>query len=57
MPGRQVHDAKMPHFDEPTGILRSGNHHLVGKNGAKIGNALAVEAEGKLTTTWGRLKQ
>ena len=50
------------HFDEPGGTRQfsdaSGNaNHLVGKNGAKIGNALAVEAEGKLTTTWGRLKQ
>ena len=36
----------------------SGNaHHLVGKNGAKTGNTLAVEPHGKLTTTWGRLKQ
>ena len=50
------------HFDEPGGTQQfsdaSGNaHHLVGKNGAKIGNALAVKAEGKLATTWGRLKQ
>ena len=50
------------HFDEPGGTQQfldaSGNaNHLVGKNGAKIGNALAVEARGKLTTTWGRLKQ
>ena len=50
------------HFDEPGGTREftdaSGNaNHLIGKNGAKIGNALAVEAEGKLTTTWGRLKQ
>ncbi len=50
------------HFDEPGGAQKfsdaSGNaHHLEGKNGAKIGNALAVEAEGKLATTWGRLKQ
>ena len=50
------------HFDEPGGAEKfldaSGNaHHLAGKNGAKIGNALAVEAAGKLTTTWGRLKQ
>ena len=50
------------HFDEPGGTQQfldaSGNaHHLEGKNGAKIGNALAVEAGGKLTTTWGRLKQ
>jgi len=50
------------HFDESGGTQQfsdaSGNaHHLVGKNGAKIGNALAVEAQGKLTITWGRLKQ
>ncbi len=63
--GKFKNDAKTAalwHFDEPGGIQEfldaSGNaHHLVGKNGAKIGNALAVEAEGKLTTTWGRLKQ
>ena len=63
--GKFKDDAKTAalwHFDEPGGIQEfldaSGNaHHLVGKNGAKIGNALAVEAEGKLTTTWGRLKQ
>ena len=50
------------HFDEPSGAQKfldaSGNaHHLAGKNGAKTGIPLAVEAEGKLTTTWGRLKQ
>ena len=50
------------HFDEPGGTQQfsdaSGNaHHLVGKNGAKIGNALAVETQGKLAITWGRLKQ
>ena len=50
------------HFDEPSGTQKfsdaSGNaHHLVGKNGAKTGNTLAVEPHGKLTTTWGRLKQ
>ena len=50
------------HFDEPGGTQQfsdaSGNaHHLEGKNGAKIGNALTVEPQGKLTTTWGRLKQ
>lgn len=50
------------HFDEPGGTQQfsdaSGNaNHLIGKNGAKIGNALAVEAEGKLATTWGRLKR
>ena len=50
------------HFDEPSGTQKfsdvSGNaHHLMGKNGAKTGNTLAVEAEGKLTTTWAQLKQ
>ena len=50
------------HFDEPGGIQKfsdaSGHaHHLVGEGGARTGIPLAVEAEGKLTTTWGRLKQ
>ena len=50
------------HFDEPGGTQQFSDasrnaHHLVGKNGAKIGDALAVEAEGKLAITWGRLKQ
>ena len=50
------------HFDEPRGTREfsdtSGNtYHLVGKNGAETGGALAVEAEGKLATIWGRLKQ
>lgn len=50
------------HFDEPSGAAQfldaSGNgHHLVGKNGAKTGIPLAVEAAEKLATTWGRLKQ
>ncbi|MCY3740356.1 MAG: hypothetical protein OXH00_04995 [Candidatus Poribacteria bacterium] len=50
------------HFDEPGGTQQfsdaSGNaHHLEGKNGAKIGNALAVNPQGKLTTTWAQLKQ
>ena len=50
------------HFDESEGAQKfldtSGNaYHLVGKNGAKTGGALAIEAEGKLATTWGRLKQ
>ena len=53
--------AALWHFDEPGGTQEfsdaSGNaNHLVGKNGAKIGNALAVKAEGKLAITWGRLK-
>ena len=63
--GKFKNDAKtvaLWHFDEPGGTQQfsdaSGNaNHLVGKNGAKIGNALAVKAEGKLATTWGRLKQ
>ncbi len=50
------------HFDEPGGrqIFSdvSGNaYHLVGEGGARTGIPLAVEAKGKLTTTWGRLKQ
>ena len=50
------------HFDESRGVRKfldtSGNaYHLVGKNGAETDGALAVEAEGKLATTWGRLKQ
>ena len=50
------------HFDEPSGTQKfsdaSGNaHHLVGKNGAKTGNTLAVEPHGKLTTTWAQLKR
>ena len=54
--------AALWHFDEPGGAQKFSDasrnaHHLVGKNGAKIGNALAVEAEGKLAITWGRLKQ
>ena len=50
------------HFDESRGIRKfldtSGNaYHLVGKNGAQTGGTLAVEAEGKLAITWGRLKR
>ena len=50
------------HFDESRGTREfsdtSGNaYHLMGKNGAKIGGALAVEAQGKLATIWGRLKE
>ena len=63
--GKFKNDAKtvaLWHFDEPGGAQQfsdaSGNaHHLVGKNGAKIGNALAVEPQGKLAITWGQLKQ
>ena len=50
------------HFDELGGTRRfsdaSGHaHHLVGEGGARTGIPLAVEPHGKLTTTWGRLKQ
>ena len=50
------------HFDEPNGIQKfsdaSGHaHHLVGEGGARTGIPLAIKTEGKLTTTWGRLKQ
>ena len=50
------------HFDERGGARQfsdaSGRaHHLVGEGGARTGIPLTVEAEGKLTTTWGRLKQ
>ena len=63
--GKFKDDAKtvaLWHFDEPGGTRKfsdaSGNaYHLVGENGAKTGNPLAVEAKGKLATLWGRLKQ
>ncbi|RKU20060.1 hypothetical protein C6503_06685 [Candidatus Poribacteria bacterium] len=50
------------HFDEPSGARAfsdtSGNaYHLMGRNGAETGGTLAVEAEGKLATIWGRLKR
>ena len=50
------------HFDESRGIRKfldtSGNaYHLVGKNGAQTGGTLAVDAQGKLATIWGQLKQ
>ena len=50
------------HFDEPGGARlfsdASGHaHHLVGEGGARTGIPLAVEPHGKLTTTWGQLKQ
>ena len=50
------------HFDEPGGARQfsdaSGRaHHLVGEGGAMTGIPLAVEPDGKLTTTWGQLKQ
>ena len=63
--GKFKNDAKTAalwHFDEPSGTREfsdaSGNaYHLEGKNGARTSIPLAVEAEGKLATTWGRLKQ
>ena len=63
--GKFKNDAKTAalwHFDEPSGTQEfsdaSGNaYHLEGKNGARTSIPLAVEAGGKLTTTWGRLKQ
>ena len=50
------------HFDERSGTREfsdaSGNeYHLKGIGGAETGIPLAVEAEEKLATTWGRLKQ
>ena len=50
------------HFDEPRGVRKfsdtSGNaYHLIGRNGAETGGTLAVKAQGKLATIWGRLKQ
>ena len=63
--GKFKNDAKtvaLWHFDEPGGTREfsdvSGNaYHLEGKNGAKTSIPLAVEAEGKLATTWGNLKR
>ncbi|MCE2415718.1 hypothetical protein J4G07_17165 [Candidatus Poribacteria bacterium] len=63
--GKFKNDAKTAalwHFDETSGTREfsdaSGNaYHLVGIGGAETGLPLAVEAAGKLTTTWGRLKQ
>ncbi|MDD9972355.1 MAG: hypothetical protein OXU27_00025 [Candidatus Poribacteria bacterium] len=63
--GKFKDDAKtvaLWHFDEPGGTQQfsdaSGNaYHLMGIGGAKTGNPLAVEAQGKLATIWGRLKQ
>lgn len=63
--GKFKNDAKTAalwHFDEPGGTGKfsdaSGNtYHLEGKNGAMTSIPLAVEAEGKLAATWGRLKQ
>ena len=63
--GKFKNDAKtvaLWHFDEQSGTREfsdaSGNeYHLEGIGGAKTGIPLAVETEGKLTITWGRLKQ
>ena len=56
------HTLALWHFDEPGGRRifsdASGNkHHLIGEGGARTGIPLAVEPHGKLTTTWGQLKQ
>ena len=56
------HTIALWHFDEPGGRRNfsdaSGNaHHLIGEGGARTGIPLAVEPHGKLTTTWGQLKQ
>ena len=56
------HTLALWHFDEPGGRRifsdASGNkHHLIGEGGARTGIPLVVEPHGKLTTTWGRLKQ
>lgn len=50
------------HFDEKHRTMifsdSSGNsYHLTGKNGASTNNPLAIEIQGKLTTTWGQLKR
>ena len=50
------------HFDEPSSermFLDSSEngYHLMGKNGAKTTIPLAVNAQVKLTTTWGQLKK
>ena len=54
--------AALWHFDEPGGTQEfldaSDNAYpLVGIGGAETGIPLAVEAEGKLATKWGQLKQ
>ena len=63
--GKFKNDAKtvaLWHFDEPGGTQKFSDasrnaHHLVGNGGAATAIPLAVEAEEKLATTWGRLKQ
>ena len=59
---KDVKTVALWHFDEPGGARKfsdaSGNaYHLIGKGGAKTGLPLAIEAQGKLTTTWGQLKE
>ena len=53
------HTISLWHFDEAPGLSRfknaSGNGHHLWRSGV-IGG-LAVETQGKLTTTWGQLKQ
>lgn len=49
------------HFDEQhkTMIFSDSSenaYHLTGKNGATTSNPLAIEIQGKLSTTWGQLK-
>ena len=59
---KDVKTVALWHFDEPSGTQKFSDasrnaYHLVGKNGAKTGIPLAVEAKKKLTTTWGTVKQ
>ncbi len=59
---KDVKTVALWHFDEPGGMRKfsdaSGNaYQLVGKNGAKTSIPLAIEAQGKLTNTWGAMKQ
>ena len=53
------HTISLWHFDETPGLSRfkdaSGNGHHLWRSGV-IGG-LTIEAQGKLTTTWGKLKQ
>ena len=53
------HTISLWHFDEPPELSRfkdaSGNGHHLWRSGV-IGG-LAIEAQDKLTTTWGQLKQ
>lgn len=54
-----AHTISLWHFDEAPGLSRftdtSGNGHHLWRSGVIDG--LAVEAQRKLTTTWGQLKQ